>query len=91
MVRKKDLLNRIEFLNSRLNAVESSNKLLLEMLTKTNEKVSGLESANETLLEMVTKMNEKVTFLWNQDQYKKEDMDSILDEWVNGAREEGED
>lgn len=70
MVRKKDLLNRIEFLNSRLNAVESSNKLLLEM---------------------VTKMNEKVTFLWNQDQYKKEDMDSILDEWVNGAREEGED
>lgn len=70
MVRKKDLLNRIEFLNSRLNAVESSNKLLLEM---------------------VTKMNEKVTFLWNQDQYKKEDIDSILDEWVNGAREEGED
>ena len=70
MVRKKDLLNRIEFLNSRLNAVETSNKLLLEM---------------------VTKMNEKVTFLWNQDQYKKEDIDSILDEWVNGAREEGED
>lgn len=70
MVRKKNLLNRIEFLNSRLNAVETSNKLLLEM---------------------VTKMNEKVTFLWNQDQYKKEDMDSILDEWVNGAREEGED
>lgn len=69
-IKKKDLLKKIETLETRVN---------------------GLQSSNKTLLDMITKMNEKVTYLWNQDQYKKEDMDSILDEWMNGAKEEGDD
>lgn len=77
MVRKKDLLKQIE------NLKETNNILA--------GKVSNLEKANKTLLEIVSKMDERVTFLWNQDQYKKNDMDSILDEWMNGAKEEGED
>lgn len=55
------------------------------------KKINDVEKFNKTLLDMITKMNEKVTYLWNQDQYKKEDMDSILDEWMNGAKEEGDD
>lgn len=77
MVRKKDLLKQIE------NLKETNNILA--------GKVSNLEKANKTLLEIVSKMDERVTFLWNQDQYKKNDMDSILDEWMNGAKEEGDD
>jgi uncharacterized Fe-S radical SAM superfamily protein PflX len=77
MVRKKDLLKQIE------NLKETNNILV--------GKVSNLEKANKTLLEIVSKMDERVTFLWNQDQYKKNDMDSILDEWMNGAKEEGDD
>lgn len=69
-IKKKDLLKKIETLETRVN---------------------GLQSSNKTLLDMITKMNEKVTYLWNQDQYKKDDMDSILDEWMNGAKEEGDD
>lgn len=69
-IKKKDLLKKIETLETRVNVLQSSNK---------------------TLLDMITKMNEKVTYLWNQDQYKKDDMDSILDEWMNGAKEEGDD
>lgn len=69
-IKKKDLLKKIETLETRVN---------------------GLQSSNKTLLDMITKMNEKVTYLWNQDQYKKDDMDSILDEWMNGAKKEGDD
>lgn len=77
MVRKRDLLKQIE------NLKETNNILV--------GKISNLEKANKTLLEIVSKMDERVTFLWNQDQYKKNDMDSILDEWMNGAKEEGDD
>ena len=69
MVRKKELLKKIEELESKLSDVETSNKMLLDLMAK---------------------MNEKVTYLWNQDQYKGDEMDSILDEWVNGAKEEGD-
>ena len=66
-------------------------KDLLKKIETLETKVNGLQSSNKTLLDMITKMNEKVTYLWNQDQYKKDDMDSILDEWMNGAKEEGDD
>ncbi len=76
MVRKKDLLKQIE------NLKETNNILA--------GKVSNLEKANKTLLEIITKMDERVTFLWNQDQYKNNDMNSILDEWLNGKEEDGD-
>lgn len=62
MVKKKDLLKRIE----------------------------NLESANKTLTTLLTEMNEKVTYLWKQDEYKQEDLSSILNEWINGEEKGGE-
>ena len=62
MVKKRDLLKRIE----------------------------NLESANKTLTTLLTEMNEKVTYLWKQDEYKQEDLSSILNEWINGEEKGGE-
>ena len=83
-IKKKDLLKKI-------NDVETSNKTLLKIIDGLNTRIKLLENTSADLDENVSKMREKVTYLWNQDQYKKEDMDSILDEWMNGAKEEGDD
>lgn len=91
MVRKRDLLNRIEFLESRMNAVENSNKILCEMLTNLQTKIKSLEDISSNLDKNVSGMLEKIDFMWKEEQYKEEEMDSILDEWMNGAKEEGDD
>lgn len=63
MVRKKDLLKRIE----------------------------NLESSNKALLTLIAEMNEKLSYVWKEEKYKEEDYKSLLDEWVNGKEEEGDD
>lgn len=90
MVRKRDLLNRIEFLESRMNAVENSNKILCEMFSNLQTKIKVLEDISSNLDKNVSRMLEKVDFMWKEEQYKEEEMDSILDEWMNGAKEEGD-
>lgn len=91
MVRKRDLLNKIEFLESRMNAVENSNKILCEMFSNLQTKIKVLEDISSNLDKNVSRMLEKVDFMWKEEQYKEEEMDSILDEWMNGAKEEGDD
>ena len=91
MVRKRDLLNKIEFLESRMNAVENSNKILCEMFSNLQNKIKVLEDISYNLDKNVSRMLEKVDFMWKEEQYKEEEMDSILDEWMNGAKEEGDD
>ena len=39
-IKKKDLLKKIETLETRVNGLQSSNKTLLDMITKMNEKVT---------------------------------------------------
>jgi chaperonin cofactor prefoldin len=90
MVRKRELLNRIEFLESRMNAVENSNKILCEMLTNLQTKIKSLEDISSNLDKNVSRMLEKVDFMWKEEQYKEEEMDSILDEWLNGKEEDGD-
>ena len=90
MVRKRDLLNRIEFLESRMNAVENSNKILCEMLTNLQAKIKSLEDISSNLDKSVSGMLEKIDFLWKEEQYKDEEMNSILDEWLNGKEEDGD-
>ena len=90
MVRKRDLLNRIEFLESRMNAVENSNKILCEMLTNLQTKIKSLEDISSNLDKSVSGMLEKIDFLWKEEQYKDEEMNSILDEWLNGKEEDGD-
>ena len=63
MVRKKDLLKRIE----------------------------NLESSNKALLTLIAEMNDKLSYVWKEEKYKEEDYKSLLDEWVNGKEEEGDD
>lgn len=91
MVRKRDLLNKIDFLESRMNAVENSNKILCEMFSNLQNKIKVLEDISSNLDKNVSRMLEKVDFMWKEEQYKEEEMDSILDEWMNGAKEEGDD
>lgn len=91
MVRKKDLLNRIEFLESRMNAVENSNKILCEMFSNLQTRLKSLEVFNDSFEKVLSGMSEKIDFMWKEEQYKEEDMDSILDEWLNGKDEDGDD
>lgn len=73
MVRKKDLVARIDFLIEVTERLSKENKEL-------QEKALNMSS-------IITEMTEKVEFLWHQSDYDKKESDNIYDEWLNGSKE----
>ena len=80
MVRKKDLLNRLNWATNCLENTFNKVNLLTQENKELKEKIENMSS-------IITELTEKVEFMWHQTDYDKKSDDNIYDEWLNGSRD----
>lgn len=62
-------------------------KAQIELLT---DKVNELMSINDNLNSVIKDLAEKVEFIYRQNGLLSDNENSLFDEWMNGAKKEGE-
>ena len=62
-------------------------KAQIELLT---DKVNELMSINDNLNSVIKDLTEKVEFIYRQNGLLSDNENSLFDEWMNGAKKEGE-
>jgi uncharacterized protein YoxC len=95
MVTKKKLLKRIDYLESEIEVLASTVKGLLSVTEDTQEELAKCNSKNTESIESINsdiyKIKDKIDYLYRlSDANSQKATQTLFDEWMNGAKKEGE-
>ncbi len=90
MVKKKVLKAQIDFLLERIEELNSNIRCMEHHLEYLDSHFKGLESNFDDYCKKQNELYEKVEFIYRQNGLLSEKDNSLFDEWMNGAKKEGE-
>lgn len=90
MVKKKVLKAQIDFLLQRIEELTTTIRYNEQHLEYLNSHFKELESNFADYCEKQNELCEKVEYIYRQNGLLSENDNSLFDEWMNGAKKEGE-
>lgn len=90
MVKKKVLKAQIDFLLQRIEELTTTIRYDEQHLEYLNSNFKELESNFADYCKIQNELYEKVEYVYRQNGLLSENDNSLFDEWMNGAKKEGE-